>query len=165
MDRCYSPSCAVLLCFLSQKYELAWLIIHKMYEDLFSDGCRSAQMKTIKDSLVRMKSLAQKLELPAFMCKLERFANSGRIDIRLQMLNPETNFYLIKSLQALLMILPQEQAYFSLYNRLKCLSVPSVPLGKKAETTEAEKKNADEDDMKDRLRIFDEAASVLNKLP
>ena len=78
------------------------------------------------------------------------------------MLNPEVNFYLVKSLQALLMILPQEQAYFSLYNRLKCLNVPSAPFEKPAA---APKKEESEKEIAQWLKIFDQTADILNKLP
>ncbi len=81
------------------------------------------------------------------------------------MLNPENNFYLVKSLQALLMILPQEQAYFSLYNRLKCLNVPSTPFEKSASLFKKEESEKEKSETSECLKIFDQIAAILNKLP
>lgn len=48
------------------------------------------------------------------------------IDIRLYLLQPKKNKYLIKTLYGILFILPQGKAYQSLLNRLKHIEVISI---------------------------------------
>jgi len=57
------------------------------------------------------------------------------------------------------MTLPQETAYFALYNRLKCLAIPSVcPI-------KPEKSEILDPGVSEYLKIFDKTAEILNKLP
>ena len=46
------------------------------------------------------------------------------LDLRLQLLDTERNYYLLKALYGLLMLLPQSAAFILLRNRLDC--VPNV---------------------------------------
>jgi hypothetical protein len=84
------------------------------------------------------------------------------VDIRLQMLNRECGFYLIKSVQALMMILPQEQFYHSLYNRLKSLSVVSLPVKRSSIINKREKNAGERAEIEKCLEIYDKAINVLN---
>lgn len=85
------------------------------------------------------------------------------------MLNPIHRYYLIRSLQSLLMILPQESAYFALYNRLKCLHTQLLPRDRKAilankknekvsETNEKAKKEIEEC-----VATFENTAKILKR--
>jgi len=78
------------------------------------------------------------------------------------MLNRERGFYLIKSVQALMMILPQEQSYHSLYNRVKCLNAVSVPVKKSAVVGKREKNAAEKEEIERCLKIYEKAVNVLN---
>jgi len=115
-------------------------------------------MKVKEENFIRLKSLAQKLELPSFLGKSLLYS----IAIRMKMAGTHGNHYLLKSLQALLMILPQNQAYFALYNRLKCLNLPSMFSD---EIPESDQVEDEKEDMGEYLKIFDKTADILNKNP
>jgi len=44
------------------------------------------------------------------------------IDLRLQLLEPNSNHYIVKALNSILMILPQSEAFKTLQSRLQCVS-------------------------------------------
>ena len=51
------------------------------------------------------------------------FESNFFIDVRIQLLNPKSNIYLIKTLYAILLLLPPGPALKNLNNRLKCLEI------------------------------------------
>lgn len=98
---CHNPVATVSLCLLTQNYKHASGLLQ-----LFGD------LEVTLDFLTEIDKLVQLIESPIF------------INLRLQLLNPEKNQYLVKSLYGLLMLLPQSEAFKMLHHRLDC--VPSV---------------------------------------
>ena len=80
------------------------------------------------------------------------------------MLNCDHGFYLIKSLQALMMILPQEQSYFSLCNRIKCLNVVSFSNDKLSMSTKHKINEKDKEIIGKCMEMFQHALEILNKI-
>jgi vacuole morphology and inheritance protein 14 len=64
--------------------------------------------------LVQIDNLVQMLESPIFA------------DLRLQLLEPHKNPYLLKTLYGILMLLPQSSAYDKLSKRLECVNTLSM---------------------------------------
>lgn len=101
----HSASSALSLCLLTSNYELAFLIIKDLSET-----------EVDFELLTQLDILIQLLESPIFL------------KLRLQLLEPEKNPYLYKSLYGILMILPQSSTYNTLKNRLAALkSMPTLP--------------------------------------
>ncbi|KAG7194354.1 uncharacterized protein KQ657_004566 [Scheffersomyces spartinae] len=101
----HSASSALSLCLLTSNYELAFLIIQNLSET-----------EVDFELLTQLDILIQLLESPIFL------------KLRLQLLEPEKNPYLYKSLFGILMILPQSSTYNTLKNRLSALkSMPTLP--------------------------------------
>jgi vacuole morphology and inheritance protein 14 len=57
-----------------------------------------------------------------FFCISLSYSNSQRIDLRLQLLEPERYPHLFKCLYGILMLLPQSLAFVSLRNRLNAVN-------------------------------------------
>ncbi|CUM67454.1 uncharacterized protein PRCAT00005150001 [Priceomyces carsonii] len=93
-----APS-ALSLCLLTSNYELAYLIIKNLSE-----------LEVDFQLLTQLDILVQLLESPIFL------------KLRLQLLEPERNPYLYKTLYGLLMILPQSSTFVSLKERLSSVS-------------------------------------------
>ncbi|GMH37173.1 hypothetical protein BSKO_05046 [Bryopsis sp. KO-2023] len=99
-------ACAALsLCFLSQSYGLAWKLISVL---------GSAPCGPSVEAISQIVKLVRLLEAPAFAF------------LRLQLLEPQRYPELLRCLHGLLMLLPQTDAFRTLFVRLK--SVPSLPL-------------------------------------
>ncbi|XP_067131092.1 protein VAC14 homolog isoform X2 [Centruroides vittatus] len=98
---CHSPVATVSLCFLTQNYEHACKLLQ-----LFGD------LEVTVDFLTEIDKLVQLIESPIFTY------------LRLQLLEPQQNRYLVKSLYGLLMLLPQSDAFHTLRHRLSC--VPNI---------------------------------------
>lgn len=96
---CHNPPSAISLCLLTTNYELSFLIIKNLSE-----------LEITSQLLIQLDILVQLLELPIFM------------KLRLNLLEPERNPYLFKTLYGLLMILPQSNTFMSLRNRLTTVS-------------------------------------------
>ncbi|XP_071957548.1 protein VAC14 homolog [Antedon mediterranea] len=102
---CHNPVATVSLCFLTQNYKHASDIIFYFGE-----------LEVTVDFLTEIDKLIQLLESPIFTY------------LRLQLLDGENNQYLVKSLYALLMLLPQSTAFSVLRHRLDCIpSRESLP--------------------------------------
>lgn len=99
---------AISLCILTCSYELAYMIIKKISEQ-----------DVTFEFLTQIDILIQLLESPIF------------VKMRLQLLEPERNPFLCKTLYGLLMILPQSTTFNTLKNRLWLVSMlfplPAVP--------------------------------------
>ncbi|XP_027198552.2 protein VAC14 homolog [Dermatophagoides pteronyssinus] len=99
---CYSSVSAISLCFLTKRYKLASeLILH------------FGNININIDILLEIDQLIQMLESPIFT------------SLRLDLLEPNNNYYLRKSLYGLLMLLPQSEAFHLLRKRLQC--IPDFP--------------------------------------
>ncbi|CAN3372231.1 hypothetical protein DIURU_004234 [Diutina rugosa] len=92
---CHSATSALSLCLLTSNYELAYLIIKNISEQEVS-----------YQLLMHLDILVQLIESPIFL------------KLRMQLLEPEKQPYLYKTLYGLLMILPQSSTYSTLQNRL-----------------------------------------------
>merc|ERR1719427_834724 len=101
--RCWShnPVATVSLCFLAQRYKHACELLLKF-----------GSLEVNAEFLTQIDKLVQMIESPIFMF------------LRLQLLDTDTNYYLLKALYGLLMLLPQSAAFTMLRNRLDC--VPNV---------------------------------------
>lgn len=96
---CHNSASALSLCLLTANYDLAFLIIKSLSE-----------LEVTFQLLTQLDILVQLLESPIFL------------KLRLQLLEPEKNPYLYKTLYGLLMILPQSTTYTTLHNRLSSVS-------------------------------------------
>ncbi|XP_065676079.1 protein VAC14 homolog isoform X2 [Hydra vulgaris] len=98
---CHNPVATVSLCFLAQTYEHACDLLLKF-----------GSLEVNADFLSQIDKLIQMIESPIFTF------------LRLQLLETDKNYYLLKALYGLLMLLPQSSAFTLLRNRLDC--VPNV---------------------------------------
>lgn len=96
---CHNSASAISLCLLTSNYDLSFLIIKSISE-----------LEVTFQLLTQLDILVQLLESPIFL------------KLRLQLLEPEKNPYLYKTLYGLLMILPQSSTYTILHNRLSSIS-------------------------------------------
>lgn len=103
---CHSPPSALSLCLLSSNYELSYLIIKNL-----------AELEVTFQLLTQLDILVQLLETPIFL------------KLRLQLLEPEKNPHLYKTLYGILMILPQSSTFNTLLNRLSSLPHIYPPSG------------------------------------
>lgn len=101
---CNNVPSALSLCLLTCNYELAYIIIK-----------RTCELEISFDFLSQIDILVQLLELPIFL------------KLRLQLLEPERNPFLCKTLYGLLMILPQSTTFTTLKNRLWLVSMLFPP--------------------------------------
>lgn len=97
---CHSPPSALSLCLFTSNYELAYLIIKNL-----------ADLEVTFQLLTQLDVLVQLLETPIFL------------KLRLQLLEPEKNPHLYKTLYGILMILPQSTTFTTLKNRLSSISL------------------------------------------
>lgn len=100
---CHNAPSALSLCLLTSNYELAFSIIKELSE-----------LEINFQLLTQLDILVQLLESPIF------------VKLRLQLLEPERNPFLYKTLYGLLMILPQSSTFTSLKNRLSSVSNISI---------------------------------------
>ena len=91
------------LCLLSQNYQHASDLVHKFTDIEITAGL-----------LKEIDKLVQLLESPIFSF------------LRLQLLDPEGQASLVRTLYGLLMVLPQSAAFSSLKQRLSCVPVITV---------------------------------------
>ena len=107
---CYDKISLFSLCILAGKYSLAYKVI----SDFSNENLREKQ-------LLQLTTVAKMLELPYYS------------QIRIDLLDYQKNYYLVKSLQIVMMILPQSDSYSLLKNRLKCVyyfnSLPKIEIG------------------------------------
>eukprot|EP00656_Telonema_subtile_P056776 TRINITY_DN9161_c0_g1_i3.p1 TRINITY_DN9161_c0_g1~~TRINITY_DN9161_c0_g1_i3.p1 ORF type:complete len:277 (-),score=86.09 TRINITY_DN9161_c0_g1_i3:86-916(-) len=97
---CYNAVATVSLCLLTSAYSHSSILLRKF---------GSIPMNV--ERLVQLDRLVLLLESPAFTF------------LRLQLLEPQQNPDLIKSLYGIMMLLPQTDAYNTLKGRLECLNI------------------------------------------
>lgn len=97
---CHNVPSALSLCLLTANYELSYLIIKSL-----------ADLEVTFQLLTQLDVLIQLLELHIFL------------KLRLQLLEPEKNPYLYKTLFGILMIMPQSSTFTTLKNRLTALTL------------------------------------------
>lgn len=103
---CHNTPSVLSLCLLTSNYELAYLIIKSL-----------AELEVTFQLLAQLDVLVQLLESHIFL------------KLRLQLLEPEKNPYLYKTLYGILMIMPQSSTYATLRNRLTSLTLFSQNSG------------------------------------
>ncbi|GIY11278.1 protein VAC14 homolog [Caerostris extrusa] len=113
---CHSPIATVSLCLLSQTYKHACDLLQ-----IFGD------IEITVDFLTEIDKLVQLIESPIFTY------------LRLQLLDPQQNPYLVKSLYGLLMLLPQSDAFHTLRQRLSCVPNLQIMPPQKAKPKEERK--------------------------
>ncbi|KAF6027018.1 VAC14 [Bugula neritina] len=101
MSWCHNPVAVVSFCLLTQQYRLASQILQH-----FGEIDITVELLTEVDKLVQL------LESPIF------------IYLRLQLLEPNSNHYIVKALNSILMILPQSEAFKTLQSRLQFADEP-----------------------------------------
>ena len=129
---------------LTQCFHKFKLIFHCSLSWTFLHILVSGDLEVHVDFLVQIDKLVQLIESPIFTCKFlmilyyyystciymnfrnaqlhsQTFQRFCFLDIRLQLLDTQNNFYLLKSLYGLLMLLPQSDAFTTLRHRLDCV--------------------------------------------
>ncbi|PWN19153.1 ARM repeat-containing protein [Microstroma glucosiphilum] len=119
---CHNAVATFSLCLLSQAYEHASNLLQ-----IFAD------LEITVAMLIQIDKLVQLLESPIFT------------SLRLQLLDPDKNPFLLKSLYGLLMLLPQSSAFATLRNRLSAVSsMGSVARSTYAQTARSKLSTRDE---------------------
>lgn len=110
---CHNAVATFSLCLLTQTYQHGCDLLM-----IFGD------LEVHVDFLIQIDKLVQLIESPIFTY------------LRLQLLDTQNNFYLLKSLYGLLMLLPQSDAFTTLRHRLDC-----VPNGHLLQSTQTKGKD------------------------
>lgn len=96
----YNPISTLIMCIISQYFELSYCLTLKL-----------AEMKLCQKDYVQLSQMIQLIESSLFN------------NIRIKLLEPFKHLFLVKTLYAILMLLPQGQAYNALCNRLKSIEI------------------------------------------
>ena len=99
----FSPFTAVLFAMYSNHFELSYYL---------TIAC--SQIKLNENDYVELFKIVQIFESSLFNC------------VRIQLLRPRKNIYLVKTLNALLTLLPQSNSFDALNNRIKCVKALSI---------------------------------------
>ena len=102
---CVNPIATLTLCLLTKKYKLAYNLLNHLTDELD------------QKKLVQLGTLVQLIESPSFV----------QLRLALMKQSIETK-YLIKTLQGVLMILPQSKTFNVLKTRLECVNISSYTL-------------------------------------
>lgn len=105
----YCPISAITLCLLAKKYKLAYTLLLHI--------CRGITFN--KDHLIQLCNIVQLIESPTLL------------PLRLELLDPHNNYYLFKTLQCILMMLPIGKAFTALKTRLELMKVSFKIYGRK----------------------------------
>ena len=96
----YNPFCTLIFVLISNSFELGYFLITYL-----------SQMKLKAEDYIELSQVVQVFESSIFN------------HVRIKLLKPKKYSYLIKTLYAILLLLPQGQAFNSLSSRLKCLQI------------------------------------------
>lgn len=96
----FNPISTLILCIISEKFELSFYLTLKL-----------AEMKLNQEDYIQLTQMVQLIESSLF---------NG---IRIKLLEPMKNILFVKTLYAILMLLPQGQAFNALANRLKSIEM------------------------------------------
>ena len=131
---CYNPLSTLNLCFLAKKYKLAYNLLL----------CIGNRITFDKEKLVQLCNIVQLIESPAFL------------ELRIDLLDPGKNYYLIKTLQGILMMIPISKAFTALKTRLECVNLdPRASLA--VEAFEMKEEEDDKKEIEEFLEIFNAA--------
>jgi vacuole morphology and inheritance protein 14 len=120
----YNPISTLIICLISNNYLLSFRLALEL-----------SKIELNQDELFQLCQLVQLLESSLFN------------NIRIKLLNPYKNIYLIKTLYVILMLLPLSQAYNSLNNRLSSLEI-ILDLDKSNLLKEIKSKEINDDNLK-----------------
>ena len=120
----YNPISTLIICLISNNYLLSFRLALEL-----------SKIELNQDELFQLCQLVQLLESSLFN------------NIRIKLLNPYKNIYLIKTLYVILMLLPLCQAYNSLNNRLSSLEI-ILDLDKSNLLKEIKSKEINDDNLK-----------------
>ena len=96
----FNPISTLILCIISEKFDLSFYLTLKLSE-----------MKLTQEDYIQLSQMVQLIESSLFN------------QIRIKLLEPLKNIMFVKTLYAILMILPQGQAYNALCNRLQSIEM------------------------------------------
>ena len=96
----FNPFCTLILVLLSNNFELGYSLIKHI-----------SKMKLKAEDFIELGQVVQVFESSVFN------------HVRIKLLNPKKFAYLIKTLYAILLLLPQGKAFDSLNTRLRCLEI------------------------------------------
>jgi len=102
---CHNPVATVAILLLSQNYKPACQLLQMF-----------GSIEVTVEFLTEIDKLVQLIESPIFTF------------LRLQLLDPNHNFYLIRALYGILMLLPQTDAFFTLQRRLECVPTAQMQM-------------------------------------
>lgn len=102
-----------------------------------------------KDKLVQLCNIVQLIESPAFL------------ELRIDLLDPGKNYYLIKTLQGILMMIPISKAFNALKTRLECVSLDPRASIAIEELDNKEANEAEEKEIAEFLAIFNKAMDLV----
>jgi len=102
---CHNPVATVAILLLSQNYQPACQLLQMF-----------GSIEVTVEFLTEIDKLVQLIESPIFTF------------LRLQLLDPNHNFYLIRALYGILMLLPQTDAFFTLQRRLECVPTAQMQM-------------------------------------
>ena len=139
----YNPISTLIICLISNNYLLSFRLALEL-----------SKIELNQDELFQLCQLVQLLESSLFN------------NIRIKLLNPYKNIYLIKTLYVILMLLPLSQAYNSLNNRLSSLEI-ILDLDKNKLLKEIKSKDINDDNIMDEnveeyIKIFNSRQSAKN---
>lgn len=106
------------------------------------------------DKLVQLYNIVQHIESPAFL------------ELRIDLIDPGKNYYLIKTLQGILMMIPISKAFTALKTRLECVSLdPRASVGAEAQDAKEASgaSEAEDKEIKEYLTIFQNAMDMIEK--
>ncbi|XP_063684510.1 protein VAC14 homolog [Bolinopsis microptera] len=124
---CHDPVSTIALCMIAHSYQHASDVIHALGE-----------YEMTEMTLSGLDKLVQLLESPVFSA------------LRLELVQPDTNPELFRSLAGILMLLPQSEAFTLLRNRLECVGVVRAA----ERTSQASSDLVDDKTLKDMLQHF-----------
>ena len=135
---CINPISCLILCLIAEYFELSYNLLMKLGE-----------FKLKKEYYLELSHLVRLLESSSF------------INIRIYLLEPIKNKYLVKTLYGILLILPQSKSYEALLKRLKPMEM-ILKLDRKKFNIKIDDNNnnnineSDEEEIKKYLNIFEE---------
>ena len=97
---CFNPIDTLVLLLISKYFELSYFFVLNL-----------SKMNLNSSDLIELSKVVQIFESNFF------------IDVRIRLLNPKSNIYLIKTMYAILLLLPPGPALKNLNNRLRCLEI------------------------------------------
>ena len=144
----FNPFCTLILVLLSNNFELGYSLIKHI-----------SKMKLKAEDYIELGQVVQVFESSVFN------------HVRIKLLNPKKFAYLIKTLYAILLLLPQGQAFDSLNTRLRCLEIIHNLDDNEDEEEEEEEDEDEEEEEKEEVisninetKHGEESSKLSNKL-